>query len=57
MCAVDEDWIRDAFNLYGLDRDCRLYKPAINLILGYEEVSSDSSEGKLLFSIFIPRGL
>ena len=47
MCAVDEDWIRDGFNLYGLDADCALYKPALNLILGCEEYSSDSSEGNL----------
>lgn len=53
MCAVDDEWIRDAFNLYGLDNDCRLYKPAINLILGYEDSSSDSSDGKEHFVVFL----
>lgn len=47
MCMVDEDWIRDSFNLYGLDNDCPLYKPALNLILDSSESSSDSSSGNL----------
>ena len=43
MCEVDEDYIRDSFNLYGLDSGCALYKPAINLILDSESSSDDSS--------------
>lgn len=45
MCEVDEDYIRDSFNLYGLDSGCALYKPAINLILDSESSSDDSSSG------------
>ena len=42
MCEVDEEYIRDAFNLYGLDSDCPHYKKAISMILGSDESSSDS---------------
>lgn len=49
MCMVDEDWIHDSFNLYGLDNDCPLYKPALNLILDSSESSSDSSSGNVTY--------
>lgn len=45
MCEVDEEYIRDSFNLYGLDSGCALYKPAINLILNGESSSDDSDSG------------
>lgn len=45
MCEVDEEYIRDSFNLYGLESGCALYKPAINLILDGESSSDDSSSG------------
>ena len=45
MCEVDENYIRDSFNLYGLDNDCPLYKPALNLILDSDMSSSDSDIG------------
>jgi singapore isolate B (sub-type 7) whole genome shotgun sequence assembly, scaffold_0 len=46
MCEVDEEYIRDAFNLYGLDSDCPHYKKAISMILGSDESSSDSDSGR-----------
>lgn len=46
MCEVDEEYIRDSFNLYGLDSGMALYKPAINLILNGESSSDDSDSGR-----------
>ena len=46
MCEVDEEWIRDSFNLYGLDNECPHYKQALNRILDSDMSSSDSSSGK-----------
>ena len=54
MCEVDEEYIRDSFNLYGLESGCALYKPAINLILDGESSSDDSSSGIDGEWIFIP---
>ena len=46
LCEVDEEYIRDAFNLYGLDSDCKYYKQAISIMIDSECSSSDSSSGK-----------
>ena len=51
MCEVDEDWIRDSFNLYGLDNDCPLYKSALNLILNSEDCSSSSESGMIVIGV------
>lgn len=36
FCAVDEDYIRDNFNLYGLQRRVQYYDYALEMILGNE---------------------
>ena len=53
MCEVDEEWIRDSFNLYGLDNECPHYKQALNRILDSDMSSSDSSSGRCFRSDFI----
>jgi len=42
---VDEAWIRDEFNLYGLDNKVENYRDAIDIILNKVDVG-DSMEGK-----------
>ena len=46
FCEIDEEYIRDAFNLYGLDSECKYYKQAISIMIDSECSSSDSSSGK-----------
>ena len=36
LCKVDEDFINDAFNIYGINSDFHLYKCALGLILNDE---------------------
>ena len=51
MCEVDEEYIRDSFNLYGLDSDCHYYKQAINLILDSDSSVSETSSGRSMSSL------
>ena len=46
LCEIDEEYIRDAFNLYGLDSDCKYYKQAIAIMIDSDCSSSDSSSGR-----------
>ena len=42
FCEVEEDFITDAFNLYGINSDFHLYKQAISVILNeYDPEATD----------------
>ena len=45
MCEVEESFINDAFNLYGINNDFHLYKQALGVILG--DYGSDVNEREL----------
>lgn len=42
FCRVDESFIKDSFNLYGLSNSLHLYEPSLRLIL--DESSDDNSD-------------
>lgn len=43
FCEVDNDFITDAFNLYGINNDFHLYKQALSVILNETELAGNSS--------------
>ncbi|KAK8806425.1 hypothetical protein WA538_003524 [Blastocystis sp. DL] len=44
FCEVDNDFITDAFNLYGINNDFHLYKQALSVILNETELAGNSTE-------------
>ena len=50
LCKVDEDFISDAFNIYGINSDFHLYKYALDLILNNEFSDSHS---RIVSSVFL----
>uniref|UniRef100_A0A7S3GHJ0 Casein kinase II subunit beta n=1 Tax=Palpitomonas bilix TaxID=652834 RepID=A0A7S3GHJ0_9EUKA len=41
FCEVDEEWIQDEFNLYGLSTQVQFYDHALDLILDFESPTED----------------
>lgn len=44
FCEVEDSFISDAFNLYGINSEFHLYKQALSVILG--EYTSEASNGE-----------
>ena len=42
FCEVDNDFITDAFNLYGINNDFHLYKQALSMILNETELAGNN---------------
>lgn len=42
FCEVDNDYINDTFNLYGINNDFHLYKQALSVILNETELAGNS---------------
>ena len=51
FCEVDEDFIVDSFNLYGINGEFHLYKQALNLILN--KSNGDTANCKVWVVMFI----
>ncbi|EGR27920.1 hypothetical protein IMG5_186710, partial [Ichthyophthirius multifiliis] len=49
LCEVDENYIRDSFNLYGIKQKFNHYNDAIEMILSQETPDDDDLEDERFF--------